>query len=121
MLSVPPPPSTVLQLRSYTPPDWASTTEAANSSRQAASRTPRCRAPGLRQALIAHLRGRGIIAVFHYQPLHLSDMGRRFGGKPGDCPVTEEVSDRLLRLPYYFELTLAEQQRVVDAIASFFG
>ena len=37
-------------------------------------------------------------------PLHLSDMGRRFGGREGDCPVTESVSDRLLRLPFYYDL-----------------
>ena len=49
----------------------------------------------LRQGLIAHLRQHGIDSVFHYLPLHLSDMGRRFGGKTGDCPVTERVSDQL--------------------------
>jgi dTDP-4-amino-4,6-dideoxygalactose transaminase len=69
-----------------------------------------------RQALIEHLKRRGILSVFHYLPLHLSDMGRRFGGKEGDCPVTEEVSDRLLRLPFYNDLTEADQARVVEAI-----
>lgn len=69
-----------------------------------------------RQALIAHLEAQGIMAVFHYLPLHLSDMGRRFGGKPGDCPITEDVSDRLLRLPFYNELSEAEQESVVAAI-----
>ena len=49
-----------------------------------------------RRLLIEHLRSAGILSVFHYLPLHLSPMGRRFGGKPGDCPVTEDVSDRLL-------------------------
>src|SRR5262249_47304084 len=39
-----------------------------------------------RTRFIAHLKERGILAVFHYQPLHLSDVGRRFGGQPGDCP-----------------------------------
>src|SRR5207244_1601030 len=52
-----------------------------------------------RQALIRHLKERGILSVFHYVPLHLSDMGRRLGGREGDCPVTEEISERLLRLP----------------------
>jgi len=74
-----------------------------------------------RQALIAHLRERGIMGVFHYQPLHLSEMGRRLGGKEGDCPVTEAVSDRLLRLPFYNELTEADQARVVGAVAEFRG
>jgi dTDP-4-amino-4,6-dideoxygalactose transaminase len=72
-----------------------------------------------RQALIAHLSAREINSVFHYLPLHLSSMGRRFGGKEGDCPVTEDVSDRLLRLPFYNELTEVDQARVVTALQSF--
>jgi dTDP-4-amino-4,6-dideoxygalactose transaminase len=74
-----------------------------------------------RQEFIAHLKGKGILSVFHYLPLHLSDMGRRFGGSPGDCPVTEDVSDRLLRLPFYNDLTEAEQAQVVSAIREFDG
>jgi dTDP-4-amino-4,6-dideoxygalactose transaminase len=69
-----------------------------------------------RQALIARLKARGILGVFHYVPLHLSEVGQRFGGKPGDCPVTETLSDRLLRLPFYTDLTEAQQSEVVDAI-----
>src|SRR5579883_419212 len=72
-----------------------------------------------RQALIEHLKGRGILSVFHYLPLHLSDMGQKFGGKVGDCPVTEDVSDRLLRLPFYNDLTEEEQAYVVAEIGSF--
>lgn len=72
-----------------------------------------------RDALIAHLKGRGIQAVFHYVPLHLSEMGRRLGGKPGDCPVTEAVSDRLVRLPFFTSLTPGEQTSVIDAVCSF--
>jgi dTDP-4-amino-4,6-dideoxygalactose transaminase len=72
-----------------------------------------------RQAMIAHLKQQGILSVFHYLPLHLSDMGRRFGGKPGDCPVTERVSDQLLRLPFYNTLSQAEQDQVIDAILSY--
>jgi dTDP-4-amino-4,6-dideoxygalactose transaminase len=72
-----------------------------------------------RQALIDHLRAHRILAVFHYLPLHLSDMGRRFGGREGDCPVTEDVSDRLLRLPFYNDLGEADQARVVEAIREF--
>ncbi len=74
-----------------------------------------------RQALIAHLKGRGILSVFHYLPLHLSEMGRKYGGQPGDCPVTEAISDRLLRLPFYNDLTEADQACVVDAIRDFDG
>jgi dTDP-4-amino-4,6-dideoxygalactose transaminase len=73
----------------------------------------------LRQAFIAHLRDQGILGVFHYLPLHLSDMGVRFGGKPGDCPVTERVSDRLVRLPFHNALTEIDQQTVIDAILRF--
>jgi dTDP-4-amino-4,6-dideoxygalactose transaminase len=72
-----------------------------------------------RQALVAHLTARGIAAVFHYLPLHLSKYAARWGGKIGDCPVTEEVSERLLRLPFYNELTESDQTRVIDACTSF--
>jgi dTDP-4-amino-4,6-dideoxygalactose transaminase len=72
-----------------------------------------------RQSLITYLHDHGILGVFHYQPLHLSDMGRHFGGQAGDCPVTEDVSDRLLRLPFYNDLTEDEQARVVSVITSF--
>ncbi len=72
-----------------------------------------------RQALIVHLKSRGILSVFHYLPLHISAMGRKFGGREGDCPVTEEMSDRLLRLPFYNELTRADQERVVQAVFEF--
>ncbi len=73
----------------------------------------------LRQGLIAHLRQRGIESVFHYLPLHLSDMGRKFGGQPGDCPVTERVSDQLVRLPFHNALTEEEMNRVVEAVREF--
>jgi dTDP-4-amino-4,6-dideoxygalactose transaminase len=69
-----------------------------------------------RSALIDYLRSRQILAVFHYQPLHLSDMGRRLGGRVGQCPVTEDVADRLVRLPLYYQLSADEQQRVIDAV-----
>jgi dTDP-4-amino-4,6-dideoxygalactose transaminase len=72
-----------------------------------------------RQALIAHLKAQDIVSAFHYLPLHLSEMGQKFGGKEGDCPVTENVSDRLLRLPFYNDLTEADTARVVAAIREF--
>ena len=73
----------------------------------------------LRQKLIAYLRERGVYSVFHYLPLHLSEMGQRFGGKAGDCPVTERVSDQLVRLPFHNALTSAEQEQVIDLIQEF--
>ncbi len=75
----------------------------------------------VRTELMRYLRERGIISVFHYQPLHLSEMGVKFGGKPGDCPVTESVSDRLLRLPFFNRLTIEQQATVVEALKKFFG
>jgi dTDP-4-amino-4,6-dideoxygalactose transaminase len=72
-----------------------------------------------RKAFIGHLGGSGILAVFHYIPLHLSPMGRRFGAAPGDCPVAEDVSERLVRLPFYTDLTEDEQMSVIAAVRSF--
>jgi dTDP-4-amino-4,6-dideoxygalactose transaminase len=72
-----------------------------------------------RQRLIAHLKERQILAVFHYLPLHLSPMGRRFGGQEGNCPVTEDVSDRLVRLPFYNSLSGEDQDRVIKAVLEF--
>jgi dTDP-4-amino-4,6-dideoxygalactose transaminase len=74
-----------------------------------------------RQAFITHLKERGILAVFHYLPLHLSDMGKQFGGTEGECPVTEDISDRLVRLPFFNVLTEMDQARVVRAIQDFPG
>lgn len=73
----------------------------------------------IRQGLIAHLREQNIQAVFHYLPLNLSDMGREFGGQPGDCPVTERISDQLVRLPFHNVLSAADQDRVIEAILDF--
>jgi dTDP-4-amino-4,6-dideoxygalactose transaminase len=77
--------------------------------------------PGLdlRQKLITYLRERGVYSVFHYLPLHLSDMGQSFGGKVGDCPVTERVSDQLIRLPFHNSLTSDEQELVIDLLHRF--
>jgi dTDP-4-amino-4,6-dideoxygalactose transaminase len=72
-----------------------------------------------RQRLIAHLKSKGILSVFHYVPLHLSEMGRGFGGREGQCPVTEDISDRLLRLPFYSTLTDSQQDRVLEAMREF--
>lgn len=73
----------------------------------------------VRQKLIAYLREHGIYSVFHYLPLHLSEMGQRFGGKAGDCPVTERVSDQLIRLPFHNSLTSHEQEQVIDMLHTF--
>ena len=73
----------------------------------------------LRDGLIQHLRQAGILSVFHYLPLHLSTMGRQFGGKPGDCPITEDISSRLLRLPFYNDLTDSDLSHIITKIKRF--
>ena len=73
----------------------------------------------LRQRFIQYLRDLGIYSVFHYLPLHLSDMGQHFDGKVGGCPVTEDVSDRLVRLPFHNGLTNSEQELAIEAILDF--
>jgi dTDP-4-amino-4,6-dideoxygalactose transaminase len=69
-----------------------------------------------RTAFIQTLRSQQILTVFHYQPLHLSEMGQRYGGRAGQCPVTEAVADRLVRLPLYFQLTAGQHDRVIRAV-----
>ncbi len=72
-----------------------------------------------RQAAINHLKKHDILAVFHYLPLHLSPMGEKYGGRPGDCEVTERVSDQLLRLPFYTNMTDDDQAQVIQALKKF--
>jgi dTDP-4-amino-4,6-dideoxygalactose transaminase len=71
------------------------------------------------RGLITHLRERGILAVFHYQALNVSAMGQRFGGRPGQCPVAEDVSGRLVRLPLFADLSESDSRSVIDAVTSF--
>jgi dTDP-4-amino-4,6-dideoxygalactose transaminase len=75
----------------------------------------------IRDDLMQYLKGKGIYAVFHYLPLHLSGMGRAMGYKDDDLPVTESVSARLLRLPCYFELSRQEQNGVMSEIGHYFN
>jgi len=67
-----------------------------------------------------YLKSKGILAVFHYPPLHLSEVGRSMGYTDGQLPVTESMSSRLLRLPFYHDMTYEEQAEVVNAIMTFF-
>lgn len=71
----------------------------------------------LRDAFLAHLRESHVLGVFHYLPLHLSEMGRR--APSSHCPVTEDASSRLVRLPFYNDLTRQDQMRVVDVALQF--
>ena len=71
-----------------------------------------------RDALIRHLRSAGILSVFHYQPLHLSPYGLQLQPH-ADCPVTQYVSDRLIRLPFYTNMAAGDADRVVEAVCRF--
>jgi dTDP-4-amino-4,6-dideoxygalactose transaminase len=72
-----------------------------------------------RQGLIAHLKQQGILSVFHYLPLNQSEMGRSWAARETPCPITEDLSLRLLRLPFYNDLSESEQARVIQAVTSF--
>lgn len=72
-----------------------------------------------RQAFIEHLRKNGIYAVFHYLPLNRSVMGKRLAGNAGSCPVSENISDRLVRLPFYNTLDGRDQEHVISKIREF--
>jgi dTDP-4-amino-4,6-dideoxygalactose transaminase len=73
----------------------------------------------VRSALVEHLRRKGILAVFHYVPLHISQLGARFGTKHRECPVSENISDRILRLPFYTSLTSSDQDEVIETVTEF--
>jgi dTDP-4-amino-4,6-dideoxygalactose transaminase len=69
-----------------------------------------------RDEFIGALRKRGILAVSHYVPLHLSPVGRRLGYAPGDMPVTERAAEQIVRLPFFASLTDGDQDFVMDVI-----
>lgn len=75
----------------------------------------------IRTRFIQWMKSQNVLCVFHYLPLHLSDMGLSFGGKPGDCPVTEDISDRLVRLPLFYDLTDSELAYVIETMHAFTG
>lgn len=75
--------------------------------------------PADRSAFLAHLKAAGIQATFHYVPLNTSSMGHRLGGRAGMCPVTEDISDRLVRLPFFTGMSADEQSRVIERVCSF--
>ncbi|MCW5575858.1 MAG: dTDP-4-amino-4,6-dideoxygalactose transaminase [Burkholderiales bacterium] len=74
-----------------------------------------------RPALLAHLKAAGVHAVFHYVPLHASPAGQRFGRSAGPLPVTEDLADRLVRLPLYYGLAEDEARRIAGEVGRFFG
>lgn len=72
-----------------------------------------------RDALIKYLRERKIWSVFHYVPLHTAPEGLKVGGKAGDCPVVEDIANRLIRLPFHSTLGESDQQRVMDVVSEY--
>ncbi|MBP2169199.1 dTDP-4-amino-4,6-dideoxygalactose transaminase [Erwinia toletana] len=74
-----------------------------------------------RQALIAWLKEAEILAVFHYIPLHSSPAGERFGRFAGEDRVTTADSERLLRLPLFYNLSDNNQSTVINSLLSFFS
>jgi dTDP-4-amino-4,6-dideoxygalactose transaminase len=73
-----------------------------------------------RQAILKHLAHRGVHATFHYQPLHSAPAGLRYGRVgPDGCQVTDDVADRLIRLPMFAGMSDAELDQIIDAVLSF--
>jgi dTDP-4-amino-4,6-dideoxygalactose transaminase len=72
-----------------------------------------------RTRFIDHMKQRDISCVFHYQPLHVSPVGQRFGGYAGQCPVSEHAGECLVRLPLYNTLSDSDQSRVIQAVLAF--
>lgn len=75
--------------------------------------------PTLRERFLAEMGQRGVESIFHFLPLHLSRMGQTLGGRPGDCPVAEEASACLARLPLANGLSAADQTQVIEAVGAF--
>lgn len=74
-----------------------------------------------RTRFLGYVKERGVHAVFHYLPLNTSEMGMKLGGFVGQCPVSEDVSERLVRLPLFADLTAEEQTYVIEVVSSFQG
>lgn len=72
----------------------------------------------VRDAVLNEMRQNGILATFHYVPLHSSAGGRKYSARETQCPVTEDVSGRLLRLPFFNSLQQEDIERVCDVFLS---
>ena len=80
----------------------------------------KCRDLEERSALIRYLKDRGVLAVFHYIPLHSAPAGLKFGRFDGADEYTTRESERLVRLPMYYGLTEADRKTVCDAVYAFY-
>lgn len=74
-----------------------------------------------RTDFIEHLKQHGVMAVFHYVPLHSSPAGLKFGRFHGKDVYTTRESDRLVRLPMYYGLREEDRDAVIKAVRSFYG
>ena len=79
----------------------------------------KCRDLEERTAFIQHLKDSGVLAVFHYIPLHSAPAGLRYGRFSGEDVYTTKESDRLVRLPLYYGLTAQDRQQVIQAVKAF--
>lgn len=70
-----------------------------------------------RSSILSELKSSGIHSVFHYVPLHSSTAGRRFGRTSGSLPITDNIAERLVRLPLWNGLTCAQQDKVMERLA----
>lgn len=74
-----------------------------------------------RNRVLAAMQAARVYATFHYVPLHSSKHGRHVAARPTECPVTDDVSGRLLRLPFFTNLDDAESSRVLEAFTGALG
>lgn len=73
-----------------------------------------------RTALISYLKEQGVQAVFHYIPLHTAPAGQRYGVFAGEDRYTTRESERLVRLPLYYNLSLEQADYVIDKVNAFY-
>ena len=73
-----------------------------------------------RSALISYLKENGVTAVFHYIPLHTAPAGKEYGRFHGEDKYTTKESERIIRLPMYYELDEQDAEKVMDLIHTFY-
>ena len=73
----------------------------------------------LRNDFMQYLENNNILSVFHYVPLHSSIMGSRLSENKIDCPITTDISSRLVRLPFYNNLSISSQEYIIEKIKEF--
>lgn len=81
----------------------------------------KCRSLEERTRFISFLKERDIIPTFHYIPLHSSPAGMRFGRFNGEDEITTSESEKLVRLPMYYDMTSSDLSKVIDAVTDFYS